>query len=39
MRDGFGMRNFNASRPKLLAFHEQHGDMDAHLERYECFRH
>ena len=36
-RDRLGMRNFNASRPKLPAFKEQRDDMDAYLERYEQF--
>ena len=35
MRDGFGMRSFNASRSKLLAFDEQKDNMDGYLERYE----
>ena len=37
MRDDFGMRKFNASRPKLLAFDKQTDDMDAYLERYKFF--
>ena len=31
------MRNLNASRGKLPAFHEKKDDMDAYLERYERF--
>ena len=37
MSDGFGMRNFNASRPKLPPLDEQKDDMGAYLERYEWF--
>ena len=35
MRDGFDIRNFNESRPKLPACDEQKDEMDAYLERYE----
>ena len=37
MRDGFGMRNLNASGPSLPVFDKQKDDMDAYLQRYEQF--